>query len=367
MLYDGDRITEISTGRVTDSEFSLVTIPKQMRQQIERHGFDIICISDHLGKIEYVSESVQRVLGFAKQEVMGRSIFRYLMHEDKLFLLRNFDIDRSLEHGEKSFLHLRNHLGRYMIFEAMLYAFYWNGERKVMSLLKDTTDQKQAEEVLIRSEKMSITGQLAAGIAHEIRNPLTSLKGFMQLLQNGISNKEEYYTIMMDEIDKIIAITSELLFLSKPMTNDRNQESINKMLRDVITLLYTEANLYNIDIVLETDEDVLVTCDCSQMKQVFINLIKNAIEEMEEGGLIHIVINRKESGCVISIQDQGPGIPAHLIDKLKEPFFTTKKNGTGLGLMICNQIITNHQGKLEIDSEVGNGSTFHIHLPFEVH
>ncbi len=138
--------------------------------------------------------------------------------------------------------------------------------------------------------KMSVAGQLAAGIAHEIRNPLTSLKGFLQLLQAGVNRKEEYYQIMVDEIEKMEAITSELLFISKPMTDNKDWENLPELIDDVITLLHPQAKLKNITIVQEGEDRLRLNCDRSQIKQVFINILKNAIEAMDNPGHIKVFI-----------------------------------------------------------------------------
>src|SRR5699024_2706164 len=150
-----------------------------------------------------------------------------------------------------------------------------------LGILKDMTNEKEAEEMMVRSEKMSVAGQLAAGIAHEIRNPLTSLKGFLQLLQAGIDQKDAYYKIMIDEIDKIETITSELLFISKPLTDNKQQELVSNMIEDVLVLLKSQARLRNITLERGNQEDIYIYCDRSQIKQVLINLIKNAIEASE--------------------------------------------------------------------------------------
>ncbi|UOQ47727.1 ATP-binding protein [Gracilibacillus caseinilyticus] len=363
MLNFADQPEGRSVSDESEQTIMLADLPKPILNKLETTGFDFICISDYAGKINYITSSIEKVLGFHKSQLMGKSVFRYIMREDQKYLRAYLDITTLQD--QKFFIHIRNQIGRFIIFEVAIQIMDWHGEKKILALAKDISDKKQAEEMLIRSEKMSIAGQLAAGIAHEIRNPLTSLKGFVQLLQGGITSKEEYYKIMIEEIDKINAITSELLFISKPMTDDKNNENVNDLLHDVMTLLRTQANLYDIDLVLEAEQDCLVLCDRSQIKQVFINLIKNAIEEMANGGMIHVLVELRGKECMIAIKDQGPGIPKHLIHKLKEPFFTTKKNGTGLGLMISNQIIDNHHGRLEIESEKGQGSTFKIFLPTE--
>ncbi|MFC4404483.1 ATP-binding protein [Gracilibacillus xinjiangensis] len=337
-------------------------LPAEVLEVVERSGFDLITLSDFSGQITFVSDSVENVLGYSKGDLLGKSVFRYILQDDKKYIDQHFN--RSSNTPQKYYVHIRHQLGKYIIFESNMSVVEWpEGHKQILTVSKDISDKKQAEEIFIRSEKMSIAGQLAAGIAHEIRNPLTSLRGFIQLLQAGMENKEAYYKIMMDEIEKINTITSELLFISKPMTDEKSEESVTEMVSDVITLLKTQANLFNIDLLLDIQDDVVIYCDRSQLKQVFINLIKNAIEEMTNGGEILTTIKKSNNFCIVEIIDQGPGIPNHLIHKLKEPFFTTKKNGTGLGLMISNQIIENHHGLLEIQSEANVGSTFSIHLP----
>lgn len=232
-----------------------------------------------------------------------------------------------------------------------------------VALSRDITDKKEAEEIFVRSEKMSVAGQLAAGIAHEIRNPITSLKGFLQLLQTGIEGKAEYFRIMEEEIEKIQTITSELLFISKPLTNEIQNESIAELLNDICTLLGSQARLYDITIQLNFDNEMYINCDRSQIKQVFINIIKNAIEVMEEGGIIQVNVKDQHPFVAVDVIDEGSGIPDEIIDKINEPFFTTKKNGTGLGLMITNQILEKHLGKLEVFQNDTVGSTFRVLLP----
>lgn len=217
---------------------------------------------------------------------------------------------------------------------------------------------------MIRSEKMSVAGQLAAGIAHEIRNPLTSLKGFLQLLQAGVSREDAYHNIMVDEIEKMENITSELLFISKPMTDHKEMVKLPEMVEDVVTLLQPEAKLKNIEIKMKQISSQNVNCDRSQIKQVFINILKNAIEAMDAPGCIKISSQLQKQGMAIDISDEGPGIPEEIIHKLGEPFFTTKQNGTGLGLMITRQILERHEGKLEILQNEETGSTFKVILPF---
>ncbi|WP_186577367.1 ATP-binding protein [Aquibacillus kalidii] len=346
-----------------DDVYSLASLPKKLINWIEQHSYDLIIICDMYGEIMFVSHSVNKLLGYEPCELVGKKALNYLPIDDQQKILQKNIGNTNLP--QKFNINLRDCFGKYVWVETVISKDFLQSDVPVyISLSKDITDKKEAEEMLIRSEKMSVAGQLAAGVAHEIRNPLTSLKGFVQLLQAGIDRKEEYYKIMVDEIDKIDTITSELLFISKPMTDERKYENVSKMLRDVVTLLQSQANLHNINIRVEMDNvDTEVYCDRTQIKQVLINLIKNAVEEMLDGGTITVEVSYSTTTCSISIIDEGPGIPEHILHKLKEPFFTTKKNGTGLGLMISNKIIENHQGTLDIFQNKEKGSTFTIKLP----
>lgn len=174
-----------------------------------------------------------------------------------------------------------------------------------------------------------------------------------------------YYDIVLSELDRINGIVGEFLFLSKPTTTAMQQRDVKKLLNDVVTLIQTQTILSNIQISMEYKSNLpYVYCDENQLKQVFLNILKNATEAMPNGGTIELKVKKdNERGVVIQITDQGVGIPKERIPSLGEPFFTTKEKGTGLGLMTCYKIIENHQGQLQIESEVDKGTTVHIILP----
>lgn len=228
---------------------------------------------------------------------------------------------------------------------------------------RDITEKKKSEELLYQSEKLSAVGQLAAGIAHEIRNPLTSLKGFLQLIEISGEGKKEYFDIMKSEFGRIEQILNELLVLSKPQTVNKEICSLNCLLDHIITLLNTQAIIKNIYIEkIDTSQNAYVYCTSSQIKQVFINFLKNAIEAMESG---KIAVNLRKDGefAIVDILDEGCGIPDSLLARIGDPFFTTKETGTGLGLMVSYQIIDDHGGDIKVDSKEGEGTKFTIRLP----
>ena len=207
-------------------------------------------------------------------------------------------------------------------------------------------------------------GLVAASIAHEIRNPLTAIKGFLKLAYQGAMKLDDIYPILDLEINRIETIASELMFLGKPARSEIKETNIGKILLDVYTLMQSQANLDNVVINLDTYGDHLITlCNVDQIKQVFINLVKNAIEAMDNGGIINMEAKLDGKWVVVTITDNGKGIPDEIKNKLGEPFYTTKEKGTGLGLVICYNIIAEHKGKIDFVSEDGMGTTFTIQLP----
>lgn len=220
-----------------------------------------------------------------------------------------------------------------------------------------------SREAIEQNEKLSLAGVLAAGIAHEIRNPLTSLRGFIQLLQH----KQPFYTkIMLEEIDRINSIVSELLILAKPKVASYESKQLHLLIEDTLMLLKAQALLYNIEMTAAYHPDALqgkVLCDENRIKQVFINLVKNAMEAMLDGkGAVHIQLSQEDQWLLVSVTDEGGGIPRELIDSIGKPFITTKENGTGLGLMVCSQIITEHNGTIQFESE-RKGTRIEVRLP----
>jgi nitrogen-specific signal transduction histidine kinase len=244
--------------------------------------------------------------------------------------------------------------------------FFADGSKKNLLVIgRDVTEQKKAYELFLRSEKLAIVGELAAGVAHEIRNPLTSIKGFMQLAnQNGELNSD-HVQIMLSEISRIESIVSEYLSLAKPNHNSpMSLQNIDTLVRNVITLFESQANLRNITIHSELDPSNQIMCNPNEIKQVFINILQNAIEAIGSNGDIFIYLkNILDDGVEIIFIDNGCGIEKERLMKIGEPFFSTKEKGTGLGLLTSNRIIEKHNGTITIDSEVNKGTEVRVFFP----
>ncbi|MGN5652135.1 ATP-binding protein [Bacillus sp. Brlt_9] len=236
---------------------------------------------------------------------------------------------------------------------------------KIMIIVRDITERKKTEELLNKSDTLAAIGQLAAGVAHEVRNPLTVIKGFIQLFQINKEDQEKYFDLMLSEIERIEAILQEFLSIAKTDEINTEQKNIYQIYKNVVSLMNTKAIMTNIQVELYADtKDISIDCSENQLKQVFINILQNSIEAMPDGGKITIHIKEiNDEGVIIHVIDEGIGIPEERIKRLGEPFYSTKEKGTGIGLMLSYKIIESHQGKISIMSEVGVGTTVTIYLP----
>lgn len=235
-----------------------------------------------------------------------------------------------------------------------------------LTTFRDVTEKLEMEANLHKSDTLSVIGQLAAGVAHEIRNPMTALKGFIQLLEDSSEGKHSmYFDVISTELNRIDAIINEFLILAKPQAIKFVEHSITQIMSETVNLLSAQAVLYNVQFLLHYDDHLpTLICEPNQLKKVFINMIKNGIEVMPSGGFITISINQTTDNRIhISIKDEGYGIPEEKLKKLGQPFYTTKERGTGLGLMVSYRIIEEHEGTINVESEVGKGTVFHVYLP----
>ncbi|MDE5413545.1 two-component system sensor histidine kinase NtrB [Alkalihalobacterium chitinilyticum] len=222
----------------------------------------------------------------------------------------------------------------------------------------------EAQQLHIQSEKLSFISELAAGIAHEINNPLTTIKGFLQLWKEGSIHYPDHYSIFESELERIALISNELLTLGKPLSQQVKLHDISTILRETTEIFQQDAQKRNIQIFCNTKESTcFVLCNEAQMKQVFFNIIENGIDAMDDGGKMIVDTSISDQNVVVSISDDGKGIPSEILNKIGEPFYTTKEKGTGLGLMVCYGIVKQYNGEIFVSTKVGTGTTFTIKLP----
>lgn len=219
---------------------------------------------------------------------------------------------------------------------------------------------------LLRSKKLSDLGELASKMAHEIRTPLVSIGGFSNSMlkrEPPESEDYEYLKIIVEEVRRLEGIITDVLAYVSPGIPRRRTTNLRVLLDQVLVMLSLPLNEKQIEVDIHSDDVAVVEVDPDQMKQVFTIILNNAVESMSTRGRISIHLQRQESFFKVSVADTGSGIPHDKIDKVFDAFFTTKSTGSGLGLNIASQIITNHKGSIYVESELGVGSTFVIHLP----
>ncbi|UCB43358.1 MAG: PAS domain S-box protein [Dehalococcoidales bacterium] len=247
------------------------------------------------------------------------------------------------------------------------------GEEEALVILKDVTEERQKQERLFLTDRLSSIGEMSAGVAHELNNPLTGIVSLAQLLleDNPPDELREDISDIHNEAQRAATIVRNLLAFSRKHAPVREATQINKLIEDVLRLRAYEHRVSNIEVQTQLAPYLTeVIVDYHQMQQVFLNIVLNAESAMAETrnpGLLTITTERFNGHVRISISDSGPGIPQENLNRLFDPFFTTKEvgKGTGLGLSICYGIVTQHGGKVYVQSEAGKGATFIVELPLE--
>jgi two-component system, sporulation sensor kinase E len=329
-----------------------------------------VILVDTAFKLVDISDMACRVLGWEKTNILGKTmdkVFASVPEEHRLF-------NRSILDG----MVVRNHAVSWIHnqerYELLLDSNLLKDKAGLVMgayvIFKDVTNLRSLEEQVKRSDRLAMIGQIAAGTAHEIRNPLTSIKGFMQVLKNtfiekGMTKEQNYTEIMLTEINRINELVSEFLLLGKRKNARFHQVDILMVLKEILPIIHNEAILHGVNVQYESSAGLpKVIADVELLKQVFLNISKNGIEAMVEGGTLTIVekYDSEDRKVLVEIHDTGPGIPNFLVDKIFDPFFTTKESGTGLGLSVCQRIVHDMGGSIRVGSK-GFGTTFTVCIP----
>jgi two-component system, sporulation sensor kinase E len=231
---------------------------------------------------------------------------------------------------------------------------------------RDITLRKQRENEFVRLERLNLIGQMAAGISHEVRNPLTIVRGFLQMLENKADSEQnkEYMEIMISEIDRANGIITDFLSLAKVNSESNKLENINGIIIRIYPMLQADAFNSNKDIIINLEDIPDLKVNDSEIRQLVLNLVRNGLEETQEGGKVFISTYLEDNNVVLAIKDEGKGIPAEIQEKMGTPFITTKEKGTGLGLAISIGIAHRHKARFEFETGL-LGTTFYIIFQLE--
>ncbi|MDB4867635.1 MAG: domain S-box protein [Cohnella sp.] len=330
-----------------------------------------IALFDGAGNLRFLNVQMSRFLQAPRRSLIGCTLRQLFFHPHLDRPVRKFIVQMFKEmklyrrfHGE-----YQDADGRFLLI-GISQIEELDGDYLVS--VKDVSEYKQIEQTAFQNDKLAMLGKIAAAIAHEIRNPLTSIRGFIQLLHPYLQEigKQDYARIILSEIDRANDIIYEFLNSSKPSAPMKQIVLVGLLLKEMILLSESEAHMRGCELNCEIfDPYLTVAIDVKQIKQVLLNVIKNAmdaIHEVEDSrrGRIDVSARREGKYALISIRDNGKGMERATLNRLFDPFFTTKEEGTGLGLSVSYRIIRNHGGTIHVDSHLNEGTEFVIYLPF---
>jgi signal transduction histidine kinase len=238
------------------------------------------------------------------------------------------------------------------------------GEPCLLGAWIDITERKKYEKEVARLDRLELMGQIAGGIAHEIRNPMTVVRGYLQMLQfnEEFASQRKRFDTMIGEIDRANAIISEFLSLTKDKPEEMKIQNINGIVAALVPLIQADAAKSQVTVSVDLADVPDLNLDEKEIRQVVLNLVRNGLEAMPQNGGLEIKTSRNNDRVVLSIKDRGNGIPPDVLEKLGTPFFTTKETGTGLGLSICYRIAESHNAMIEIETGE-SGTTFMVSFP----
>ncbi|PMC38618.1 hypothetical protein CJ195_09180 [Bacillus sp. UMB0899] len=345
----------------------VLTDSEQKYRLLADNSSDIINLYLPDGKFMYCSPSITQILGYDTDELIGDVPYQYIhpddisyVHKKHLSLLEN-------RHPILITYRFKHKNDTYIWVESSIQSIADESTGRITGLLsisRDITSRLEKDKLLKKSEKLAVIGQLAAAVAHEIRNPLTSIKGFIQLFSQTKECNEGYMKIVQDELKRVEEIISEFLTMARPQQEKNEELDLDELIKQVITLLNTQANLENKEIKYKNAVvNPILKGDKSQLKHVFYQIIQNGLDALEEKGTVYVDMSADDDLLKVKITDNGRGISNERLKNIGEPYYSTKEKGTGLGLMTSFQIIENHHGKIEIDSIVGQGTSVSVTLP----
>ncbi len=322
----------------------------------------MVVIAGTDGRIQYVNNSFTRITGYSPVDVDGKEIVEFLGDRNgNLEQLSGILKSGGRWQGEITGL---KKSGEYYYENASL-SFVRDSEGRITHVLKiaeDITEKKQMEIEMAKLDRLNLVGEMAAGIGHEIRNPMTTVRGFLQLLsgKEDCRKYNEYYDLMIQELDRANSIITEFLSMAKDRPVNYKMQNLTKIVEVMAPLINADAINSDNVIKLDLQEVPDLLLDEKEIRQLLLNLARNGLDSMKSKGSLTIrTFMNSDAEIVLSVKDQGCGIAPETLDKIGTPFFTTKEEGTGLGLAVCFSVAERHNATIKIDTGSG-GTTFFV-------
>ncbi|MHB1419826.1 MAG: ATP-binding protein [Bacillota bacterium] len=342
---------DITTQKIIEKE---LRINKTSLEQIIDRVSDGFYALDPQWRFVFMNQEAEPHMEKKKEELMNKVIWEVLPHYVDSILFDEYQKAMS-EKAVTNFEVYNGHTRKW--YEVRAYP----SMDGLSVFFKDISEQKKYETELKRLESLNLIGQMAASMGHEIRNPMTTVRGFLQLLDRREidTGKKEYFKIMIDELDRANSILKEFLSLSQDKTVNLEKGNLNDLLDSIYPLILANALNAGMQIMVQKEKSPDYLMDNKEIRQLVLNLVQNGLDAMTEGGKLVISTFTTDTETVLSIQDEGKGIDPRVLKKLGTPFYTTKEKGTGLGLAICYSIANRHHARIEIDTS-SKGSTFFV-------
>ncbi|HRW12775.1 MAG TPA: ATP-binding protein [Syntrophomonas sp.] len=306
------------------------------------------------GEYQYLGNTHQTLLGYEPESLLHQSIFDYI-HPEELFMVRSlFKLGLDTGQFKTTRIRFRCRDEQYIHLETQGMAVY-NKEQQITGAVfvtRDITEEIRLENELARLEQLKTIGQMTAGLVHEVRNQITSVRGFLQFLgdHEDLQPYGNYFALMIEELDGANQLMADYLSMAKEKEVRFSWQDLNAVIRTLYPFIAVEAARNNHRIILDLGNINEVYMDGNQIRQLIVNLVNNGLEAMQPGFTLTIRTLSQGNHIILAIEDQGAGIDAAIMERIGTPFFTTKEQGTGLGLSICKNIAARHKAKLTIES-----------------
>jgi PAS domain S-box-containing protein len=345
--------------------YEQVALAEQELENIFESISDMVYFINKDYVLKSINKAVSKRLGKPAEEIIGKKCYEVIHGMNGP--MAECPHHKTIETGKAFVEEVEDHhLGGTFIFSSSP-IFDTAGEFiGTVNVVSDITELKNLRERLIMAERMAALGEVAAKVAHEIRNPLVSLGGFAKRLEKKLDgNLKEYADIIAKEVERLEGILNEILSFVKETRVIKEITDSARIIEEVISLAKSDLEDRNIVFVREIDERIEMYIDPNRMKEALLNILKNAVQAVGSNGTIFIKTYIKDNTAVVEIKDTGAGIAEEDLPFIFDPFFTTKKTGTGLGLAITHRIVEEHTGSIEVESKPGAGSTFRVFIPLK--